>query len=92
MASRERDFRPSPGYVLTMAAGEQTDVHRYGLAEQAVPALQSEGEVWARGECVRLLPGDIAFFAPPVEHAVRTPVDGPGLVAVAAFWPPEPCG
>jgi quercetin dioxygenase-like cupin family protein len=52
---------------VTLRPGQQTDTHRYGMAEEAMPAVR----------------GDIAFFPPPVEHAMRATRGGPGLVVVA---------
>ncbi len=82
-------FQTEAVHVLTMAPGQQTDMHSYGLAEEAVLSLQGEGEVFVRGEWVAFRPGDLAFFPPPVEHAVRATPNGPGLIAVAAISPPE---
>jgi quercetin dioxygenase-like cupin family protein len=59
------------------------------MAEEAVLAVQGDGEAYVRGEWVRFRPGDLAFFPPPVEHAIRATPGGPGLVAVAAISPPE---
>jgi gentisate 1,2-dioxygenase len=64
-------------------------MHSYGMAEEAVLAAQGEGEAYVRGEWVRFRPGDMAFFPPSVEHAIRSTSDGPGLVAVASIAPPE---
>jgi quercetin dioxygenase-like cupin family protein len=50
-----------------------TEHYRSGMAEEAV----------------RFAPGDLAFFPPPVEHAVRGTPDGPGLLAVASIARPE---
>jgi hypothetical protein len=58
-------------------------------AIRCVLAVQGEGEAYVRGEWVAFRPGDIAFFPPPVEHAIRATPDGPGLVAVASIAPPE---
>lgn len=82
-------FQTQAVHVLTLSAGQQTEMHSYGLAEEAVLALQGEGEAYVRGEWVQFRPGDMAFFPPPVEHAIRATPDRPGLVAVAAISPPE---
>jgi hypothetical protein len=64
--ARDRLSGRKPACV-TLRPGQQTDTHRYGMAEEAMPAVR----------------GDIAFFPPPVEHAMRATRGGPGLVVVA---------
>jgi quercetin dioxygenase-like cupin family protein len=82
-------FQTEAVHVLTLTPGQQTAMHSYGLAEEAVLALQGEGEAYVRGEWVGFGPGDMAFSPPPVEHAIRATPGGPGLIAVAAISPPE---
>jgi gentisate 1,2-dioxygenase len=82
-------FQTEAVHVLTLTPGQQTAMHSYGLAEEAVLALQGEGEAYVRGEWVGFRPGDMAFSPPPVEHAIRATPGGPGLIAVAAISPPE---
>jgi quercetin dioxygenase-like cupin family protein len=82
-------FQTESLHVLTLEPGQEMEMHAYGLAEEAMLALQGEGEAFVRGEWVQFRPGDLAFYPPPVEHAIRATPNGPGLVAVAAISPPE---
>ncbi|MFC0448252.1 cupin domain-containing protein [Rhodococcus jostii] len=82
-------FQTQSVHVLTLEPGQEMDMHAYGLAEESILALQGEGEVFVRNHWARFRPGDVGFFPPPVEHAIRATPGGPGLVAVASISPPE---
>jgi quercetin dioxygenase-like cupin family protein len=43
-------FQTECVHVLTLQPGQETDMHSYGLAEEAVLALQGDGEAYVRGE------------------------------------------
>jgi gentisate 1,2-dioxygenase len=59
-------FQTESVHVLTLQSGQEMDMHSYGIAEEAVLAVQGDGEAYVRGEWVRFRPGDLAFFPPPV--------------------------
>jgi quercetin dioxygenase-like cupin family protein len=83
-------FQTESIHVLTLSPGQEMEMHTYGMAEEAMLCLKGGGEAYVRGDWVPLNPGDLAFFAPGVPHAVRV---GAGadrdLVVVSAISPPE---
>jgi hypothetical protein len=46
-------FQTESVHMLTLRPGQQMDMHSYGMAEEAVLALQGEGEAFVRSEWVR---------------------------------------
>src|ERR1700730_11832224 len=43
-------FQTESLHVLTLTPGQEMDMHRYGMAEEAMLALEGGGEAFVRGE------------------------------------------
>lgn len=83
-------FQTESVHVITLAPGEEMDMHTYGMAEEAMLCLKGGGEACVRGEWVAYNPGDLGFFPAGVPHAVRASARADTeLVVVAAISPPE---
>ncbi len=77
-------------HVLTLQPGDQSERYAYDLAEEAILCRHGSVEVWLRGEWIRLLPGDIAYFPEGVERQIRNSADSTGeAILVNQICPPQ---
>jgi quercetin dioxygenase-like cupin family protein len=82
-------FQTQSLHVLELDPGQEMAPQAYGLAESAMLCVQGTGEILVRGRWAAFAPGDLGFFPPPVEHAIRATPGGPGLVVAHQISPPE---
>src|SRR5207247_5189895 len=76
--------------VLTLAPGEESAQYEYDMSDEAMVCFKGQGEVYLRGEWVRMNPGDIAYFPERVPRALRNPKGhSRDFVLVNQICPPQ---
>ena len=68
-------FQTESVHVLTHRPGDESPMHRYDMADEAMICLKGKGEVYLRDRWVEIEPGDIAYFPEGLERATRNPRD-----------------
>lgn len=84
-------FQTEGVHVLTLAAGQEVESDRYAydMADEAMVCFKGRGEVYLRGQWVGVEPGDIVYYPPTVERAVRNIGGADDFVLVTCISPPQ---
>jgi len=64
-------FQTESVHVLTLKPGDETQLYRYDLSEDAYLCLRGTGEIFLRGQWITIEAGDLAFFPRGIEHGAR---------------------
>jgi gentisate 1,2-dioxygenase len=82
-------FQTQGVHVLTLEKGAASDTYAYDMADEAMVCFKGSGEVYLRGQWVSVEPGDIVYYPPTVERAVRNTGGDADFVLVTCISPPQ---
>lgn len=64
-------FQTEAVHVVTLRPGQESETYAYGLAEEAFLCHHGQGEIFLRGQWIRMDPGDVAYVPEGVPRALR---------------------
>lgn len=69
-------FKMESVHLLTLQAGEESDMYEYAGSEDAMLCLKDKGQVFIHKQWTDIEARDLAYFPKGVTHAVRNSYDG----------------
>jgi uncharacterized cupin superfamily protein len=57
-------------HVLTLSPGEASSSYAFPSSEELILCLKGAGEITMRGQVVKFIPGDLAYFPETVPHQI----------------------